>query len=86
MRAANVNTLVGRWTVALLIVAALPAVTYAQTPECPEEITYDLASWHYSLYYEDFRTGNYASALPDLRWMITCAPVFPTPPIATSGA
>lgn len=32
---------------------------------------------HYSLYWEDFKTGNFTSALPNLRWMLECAPAHP---------
>lgn len=31
---------------------------------------------HYSLYYEDFKNGNYEGALPNLRWIIRNAPEF----------
>lgn len=36
---------------------------------------------HYSLYYESYKAGDYASALPEIRWMLACAPAFggPTP-------
>lgn len=32
---------------------------------------------HYSLYYEDFKNENYASALPNLRWLLEHAPAEP---------
>lgn len=32
---------------------------------------------HYSLYFEDFKNENYASALPNLRWMLNNAPAQP---------
>ena len=35
------------------------------------------ARTHYSLYYENFKNGDYAAALPDLRWMLENAPGFP---------
>lgn len=31
----------------------------------------------YSLYYEDFKNGNYEGALPNLRWILNNAPAFP---------
>ena len=33
---------------------------------------------NYTLYAEDFKNGNYESALPYLKWIITCAPDFGT--------
>ncbi|MFW5955514.1 MAG: tetratricopeptide repeat protein [Rhodothermales bacterium] len=32
---------------------------------------------HYSLYWEDFKNANYASALPNLRWILENAPAYP---------
>ncbi len=33
---------------------------------------------NYSLYAEDFKNGGYESALPYLRWILNCAPAYPT--------
>jgi tetratricopeptide (TPR) repeat protein len=33
---------------------------------------------NYSLYYEDFKNGNFETALPYLRWILRCAPTFPS--------
>ena len=51
-------------------VAALPKMALAQ----PDQQT---IAMHYSLYYEDFKNGNYESALPNLRWVLENAPEFP---------
>lgn len=66
---------------ALLMLAlagqARPSLAYAQT-SCPdEEVTAQEKAVHYSLYYEDFKNGNFQSALPNLKWIIHCAPGFP---------
>ena len=31
---------------------------------------------HYSLYYESYKAGDYESALPELLWILECAPAF----------
>jgi tetratricopeptide (TPR) repeat protein len=31
---------------------------------------------HYSLYYESYKAGDYASALPEIEWILACAPAF----------
>ena len=31
---------------------------------------------HYSLYYESYKAGDYTSALPEIEWMLACAPAF----------
>jgi tetratricopeptide (TPR) repeat protein len=31
---------------------------------------------HYSLYYESYKAGDYESALPEIEWMLACAPAF----------
>lgn len=33
---------------------------------------------NYSLYYEDYKNGNFDSSLPYLRWILECAPTFPS--------
>ena len=33
---------------------------------------------NYSLYYEDFKNGNYEAAMPFLHWILKCAPGFPS--------
>ncbi len=49
---------------------ALPKFSFAQ----PDQNT---IATYYSLYYEDFKNGNYESALPNLRWVLENAPEFP---------
>jgi len=46
---------------------------FAQT-ECNE----DDIPMNYSLYAEDFKNGNFETALPYLRWILECAPAYPT--------
>jgi tetratricopeptide (TPR) repeat protein len=54
-----------------------PAQAHAQAQSCPDTISDNEKAVHYSLYFENFKNGNYVSALPDLRWIINCAPTFP---------
>lgn len=66
----------------VLLGAGLAPAASAQTasaPECSDDENEKRI--HYSLYYEYYKAGNYASALPDLEWMLACAPAFggPTP-------
>ena len=52
-----------------------PAV--AQTNGSGSEPSQQEVLTHYSLYYEDFKNEDYASALPNLRWMLENAPAAP---------
>ncbi len=55
----------------------LPALSaYAQDAGTQEKPTQQDILVHYSLYYEDFKNGNYESALPNLRWILEHAPGF----------
>ena len=47
---------------------------FAQVGECNE----DDIPMNYSLYAEDFKNGSYDTALPYLRWILRCAPAYPT--------
>ena len=52
--------------------------------ECPvNSPTQDQKLEHYSLYYENFKNEDYKAALPDLRWMLRCAPTFGGSPSQT---
>jgi tetratricopeptide (TPR) repeat protein len=53
---------------------AASAQTSADLPECTDDENEKRI--HYSLYYESYKAGDYASALPDLQWMLACAPAF----------
>ncbi len=60
-----------------LLSMILPALSArAQTSETQEKPTKQEIAIHYSLYYEDFKNGNYESALPNLRWILENAPGF----------
>jgi len=56
------------------VVGAQPAT--AQTNGGSEPTKREVLT-HYSLYFEDFKNENYASALPNLRWMLDNAPTQP---------
>ena len=47
---------------------------FAQDQECIE----DNIPMNYSLYAEDFKNGGYETALPYLRWILRCAPAYPS--------
>lgn len=72
MRTRNVLTGLVTLLLALGTVQAQPALAQSKNsePSKQEKLT------HYSLYYENFKNENYASALADLRWMLDHAPVF----------
>src|SRR6056297_1935826 len=67
----------------LLVVGFAPdaaaQTTDAEALECTDDE--NERRIHYSLYYESYKAGDYASALPEIRWMLACAPAFggPTP-------
>ena len=68
------------WLLPLLLVAAAVRPALAQAPfpqDCPEELDENGKLRTYSLYYEEFKNGNYQAALPNLRLMLRCAPTFP---------
>ena len=73
--------------VALLLLLAAPAAfaqTAAEAPltafgACPEEPDANTMAMNYSLYYENYKNEDYASALPYLRWMLRCAPAYAGP-------
>ena len=59
---------------ALFAAALSPRLATAQTGD---QANNQEARMHYSLYYENFKNGDYAAALSDLRWMLENAPGFP---------
>jgi len=60
-----------------LLSMIMPALSArAQTSENEEKPTKQEIAIHYSLYYEDFKNGNYEGALPNLRWILKHAPGF----------
>lgn len=62
--------------VGLLALMALPLTALAQPEEAQEKPSQQEIAIHYSLYYEDFKNGNYEGALPNLRWILKHAPGF----------
>ncbi|WP_456426842.1 tetratricopeptide repeat protein [Rhodocaloribacter sp.] len=60
-----------------LLSMIMPALSArAQTSENEEKPTKQEIAIHYSLYYEDYKNGNYEGALPNLRWILKNAPGF----------
>ena len=47
---------------------------HAQSAECNE----DDVRMNYSLYYEDFKIESWSTSLPYLKWILRCAPGFPS--------
>lgn len=65
-----------------LLFAGLAPTVFAQSDdgvECTDDE--NERRIHYSLYYESYKAGDYESALPELLWILECAPSFggPTP-------
>ncbi|HEX7070776.1 MAG TPA: hypothetical protein VF190_08215, partial [Rhodothermales bacterium] len=60
----------------LLLLGVAAPTAAAQSAEEPDESTKMV---NYSLYYEDFKAGNYASSLNYLRWMLENAPGYAGP-------
>ncbi len=75
------RTFVALASLVLLLLGLAPVVS-AQSSD-PVECTDDENEMriHYSLYYESYKAGDYESALPELQWILACAPAFggPTP-------
>ncbi len=61
---------------AMLLVGAYSRPAMAQSAEEPDEGT---KMTNYSLYYEDFKAGNYASARNYVQWMLENAPAYAGP-------
>ena len=56
----------------------LGSATVAQPAQAQaEQVSDQDKAVHYSLYYEDFKNENYASALPNLKWIVQKAPAYP---------
>lgn len=55
----------------VLTARAQPAAAQAEEPSANEK------AMHYSLYYEDYKNESFASALPNLRWILEHAPTYP---------
>jgi len=54
-----------------------PRAATAQSDSGDAEVTQQQKGVHYSLYYENFKNENYASARSDLKWILANAPGFP---------
>jgi tetratricopeptide (TPR) repeat protein len=61
---------------ALFATTGVSQAAFAQN-EC-EAADENTIRMNYSLYYEDFKIESYETALPYLRWILKCAPAFPT--------
>jgi tetratricopeptide (TPR) repeat protein len=59
---------------ALLGLGPAASAQTAAAPECTDDE--NEMRIHYSLYYESYKAGDYVSALPELEWMLACAPAF----------
>lgn len=76
--------ILGGWTAftGLIAILLLPAVAFVQPALAQangggsEPSQQDILT-HYSLYWENFKNEDYASALPDLRWILDHAPTAP---------
>ncbi len=66
----------------LAIIAFLTTVVvfsgFAKTAQAQGECVEDDIPMNYSLYYEDYRNGGWETSLPYLRWILRCAPGFPS--------
>ena len=62
--------------VVVLGMAGTASTALAQAEPCDDGET--TIRTNYSLYYEDFRNESYETAMPYLRWILECAPGFPT--------
>ena len=51
---------------------------FAKTVQAQSECVEDDIPMNYSLYYEDYRNGGWDTSIPYLRWIIKCAPGFPS--------
>lgn len=77
-------------TLLVLVAGAVPTAS-AQTStnsaltvfgECDVEADVADKRKTYSLYYENYKQEQFAAALPELRWMLRCAPVFAGPTVS----
>ncbi len=59
--------------------AGRPALAQSEPSAAVCEADDNEKAMHYSLYYEDFKNENYTSALPNLRWILKCAPAYAGP-------
>ncbi|MDA0378549.1 MAG: hypothetical protein O2899_03565, partial [Bacteroidetes bacterium] len=74
-RLPHLKTLAGAFMLlAAFSLKGLAPVAMAQSAECNE----DDVRMNYSLYYEDYKIESWNTALPYLKWIIRCAPGFPS--------
>lgn len=60
----------------LLAFGAVPTATAQSSDEIECTDDENERRIHYSLYYESYKAGDYTSALPEIEWMLACAPAF----------
>ncbi len=63
---------------ALLLAAFAPTAQAQMFPVECGEVSDDTKAVNYSLYWESFKNEAYVDAMPHLRWIISCAPLFPS--------
>lgn len=68
------NAAASVFLIALFGLSAMPNLATAQSAECNE----DDIRMNYSLYYEDYKIESWETSLPYLKWIIRCAPGFPS--------
>ncbi|MDZ4700681.1 MAG: hypothetical protein SH809_13310 [Rhodothermales bacterium] len=62
---------------ALILAGATQTPVFAQ--ECSDPPEANEQAMNYSLYWESFKNKDYVSALPYLKWVLTCAPAYAGP-------
>ncbi|GIV61604.1 MAG: hypothetical protein KatS3mg044_0470 [Rhodothermaceae bacterium] len=72
-RRAYLRRLLFGWALTL---TAFTLTAKAQPAEAQEKPSQQEIAIHYSLYYEEYKNGNYEAALPNLRWILKNAPGF----------
>lgn len=62
----------------LMLSAAWSLLASVNTAKAQAECNTDDVPMNYSLYAEDFKNGGFETALPYLRWILKCAPDYPS--------
>ncbi len=78
----SIPTFPAKFVLLLLVTTLISSVGYAgtSTAQTTQECETDdrTIRVNYSLYYEDYKNESFETALPKLRWILRCAPGFPT--------